>query len=88
MYGYTPENTKDPAIQAADELARLATTLFDFGGTMIKILPFLYYLPAWVPGANGKRMIEKVKQLTQDAKRIPLEHVKAAFVSQNPLSIV
>ena len=87
MYGYTPETTKDSAIQAADESIRLAAILFDFGGTMINMLPFLYYLPAWVPGAKGKRMIEKVKQLTQDARRIPLEHVTAALVSQNPLSV-
>jgi hypothetical protein len=87
MYGYAPETTKDPVIQAADESTRLATTLFDFGGTLINMLPFLYYVPAWVPGAKGKRMIEKVKQLTQDARRIPMEHVKAALVSQHPLSV-
>ena len=87
MYGYAPETTKDPVIQAADEATRLVTILFDFGGTMISVLPFLYYVPAWVPGAKGKRMIEKVKRLTHDAKRIPLEHVTAALVShQSPLS--
>jgi len=85
MYGYAPETTKDPVIQAADEATRLVTILFDFGGTMINVLPFLYYVPAWVPGAKGKRMIEKVRQLTHDAKRIPLEHVAAALVSQTQL---
>jgi hypothetical protein len=83
MYGYAPETTKDPVIQAADESTTLATTLLDFGGTLINVLPFLYYVPAWVPGTKGKRIIERVKLLTQDARRIPWEHVMAALVSQH-----
>ena len=81
MYGYAPETVKDPVIQAADESTKLATILFDSGGTLINMFPFLYYIPAWMPGTNGKRMIEKVKQLTRDARRIPIEHVTAAMVS-------
>jgi len=79
MYGYAPETTKDPAIQAADESTKLVTTLFDFGGTIINFLPILYYVPSWVPGTKGKRTIEKVKYLAHEAKRIPWEHVAAAL---------
>lgn len=86
MYGYAPETMKDPVIQTADESTRLAAILFDFGATRINALPFLYYVPAWMPGAKGKRMIEKVKELTQVAKRLPWGHVTAALVSQKSLS--
>ena len=86
MYGYAPETVKDPVIQAADESTKLATILFDSGGTLINLLPFLHYIPAWMPGTNGKRMIERVKQLTRDARRIPMEHVTAEMVGRHTFS--
>lgn len=80
MYGYAPDTTNDQVIQAADESTTLANTLLDFGGTFINMLPFLYYIPAWVPGAKGRQMIEKVKRLNDITRCVPLAHVTAALV--------
>jgi hypothetical protein len=81
MYGYTPEMMDDPLIRTADEAMTLASRLFDLGGTLINIMPMLRHIPYWVPGATGKKLAERTKRLTMEAKRIPMEHVKAALVS-------
>jgi hypothetical protein len=79
MYGYAPESLDDPIIHLADEAATLAATLLQPGGTLINVLPFLRHVPSWVPGATGKKIAEKVRRLTVDTKRIPMEHVIASY---------
>jgi hypothetical protein len=81
MYGYAPESLDDPIIHLADEAATLAATLLQPGGTLINVLPILRHVPSWVPGATGKKIAEKVRRLTVDTKRIPMEHVIASMVS-------
>jgi hypothetical protein len=80
MYGYAPKTLDYPVIHAADESARLAASLLGPGGTLLNVLPVLRHIPSWVPGASGKKMAEKVRLLTEEVKRIPMEHVKAALV--------
>lgn len=87
-YGYAPASVDDPVIKAADEGAKIFGSLFQFNGTLINIFPILRHIPAWVPGATSQKQIKRLKWLTDEAKRIPLEHVKAAMVSKvNPPEI-
>ena len=81
MYGYAPESLDDPVIHLADEGITLAATLLQPGGTLINVLPILRHVPSWVPGATGKKIAERIRQLTVDSKRIPMERVIAAMVS-------
>lgn len=81
MYGYAPESLDDPIIHIADEGATLAASLIEPGGTLINVLPILRYIPSWVPGASAQKIAKKVKWLTEEMKRIPMEHVSAAMVS-------
>ncbi len=81
MYGYVLETLDDPIIHVADEATRLVATLLEPGGTLVNILPVLRHIPFWVPGATGMKKAEQVRQLTEEMLRIPMEHVKAAFVN-------
>jgi hypothetical protein len=81
MYGYAPESLDDPIIHIADEGATLGASLIEPGGTLINVLPILRHIPSWFPGATAKRKAEKAKILTDEMKRIPMEHVAAAIVS-------
>jgi hypothetical protein len=80
MYGYAPKTLEYPVIHAADESAQLAASLAGPGGTLLNVLPVLRHIPSWVPGASGKKMAERVRLLTEEVKRTPMEHVKAALV--------
>ena len=81
MYGYAPETLDDPVLHMAEEAAKLVGHLVALGGTLINVMPILGHIPSWVPGATAKRMAERARFLTEEAKRIPLEHVKTALVS-------
>jgi hypothetical protein len=86
MYGYAPESLDDPIIHLADEAATLAATLLQPGGTLINVLPVLWKIPSWVPGATGKRLAEKVRWMGEEMMRIPsMERMTADMVS--PLSM-
>jgi len=87
MYGYAPKTLDYPVIHAADESARLAASLVGPGGTLLNVLPVLRYIPSWVPGASGKKMAERVRLLTEEVKRIPMEHVKVALVCKFHLDL-
>ena len=81
MYGYAPESLDDPVIHVADEGTRLAASLIAPGATLINVLPILRHIPSWVPWATAKKNAEKVRWLTQEMQRIPMEHVTTAMVS-------
>ncbi|PPQ73041.1 hypothetical protein CVT26_014659 [Gymnopilus dilepis] len=78
MYGYNVQSFDDPCIVAADESTRLGTSLVIPGGTWINVIPALAKIPSWFPGAWGVRSAKKVRELTNEIQRIPLEFVKKA----------
>jgi hypothetical protein len=81
MYGYAPESLDDPVIHAADESTRLGPLWLRLVATLINVLPILRHIPSWVPWATAKKMAEKVRWLTEEMQRIPMEHVTTAMVS-------
>ena len=81
MYGYAPESLDDPVVHIADESATLAASLLEPAATMINALPILRHIPSWIPGATAKKSTEKVRRLTVEMKRIPMDRVTAAMVS-------
>jgi hypothetical protein len=81
MYGYAPESLDDPVIPVANEGITLGASLMEPGATFINVIPILRHIPSWVPGTTAKRLAEKVRWLTEEMKRIPMERVSAAMVS-------
>lgn len=80
MYGYTPKSLNDPVVNAADESTSLGLSLIVFG-SYITYLPVLRFVPAWVPGTYAVNAAKKVKQLTQDMQRLPMEGLQKSLVS-------
>jgi hypothetical protein len=86
MYGYSPATIDAHYIRIADESAKMMGNLAEVGGTLINILPFLRHIPPWVPGASGRKKIERLRRLTEEVKRTPLEYSKVSMVSWSPFS--
>ncbi|KDR69746.1 hypothetical protein GALMADRAFT_160252 [Galerina marginata CBS 339.88] len=76
MYGYDVKSFDDPCIVAANQSFILGNYLLLPGSTYINILPALAYIPAWFPGASSRKVAAKVRHLTKEMKRIPMEFVK------------
>ncbi|KAF8889559.1 cytochrome P450 [Gymnopilus junonius] len=76
MYGYEVKSFQDSCIVAADESLRLGASLLLPGGTWINVIPALRYIPSWFPGATARRDAAKIRELTKEVQRIPLEFVK------------
>ncbi|KAJ3501593.1 hypothetical protein NLJ89_g9269 [Agrocybe chaxingu] len=61
MYGYQIDRHDDPANAAAEKMLSLTIPLLLPGGALMNVLPFLRYLPAWIPGnIAGKRVKESI----------------------------
>lgn len=80
MYGYEVKSVEDPLVQIADESIVLGTQLLVPGNSLINVIPALAYVPPWFPGAVSRRQAAKVRYLTDEVKRIPMEFVKQTFV--------
>lgn len=52
------------------------------GRFLVQFLPFLRYMPAWLPGAGFKRLSNKWRAAARSAKYVPFEEVKRALVSR------
>lgn len=81
MYGYDVKSIEDPVISLAEEALALGTQLLTPGGTLINIIPALQYVPPWFPGAWSRRLAAKVRELSEEVKRIPREFIKKSLVS-------
>lgn len=69
MYGYEVESLDDPAIVAADKSVELGLKVVAIGGSFVNLLPILRYVPwTWT-----QRITKKVKALTEEMKRVPVE---------------
>ena len=77
MYGYAPASLDDPVIKLADEGTRLLASLSGFGGSLINILPILCYFPPY------RKDVERLREVTEKTKRMPMDHARAALVKKN-----
>lgn len=80
MYGYEVKTIDDPVVSVAEEALALGTQLLTPGGTLINIIPALQYVPPWFPGAWSRKLAERVRELSEEMKRIPTEFVKKSLV--------
>ena len=51
------------------------------GAFMVDMLPFLKYIPAWVPGAGFQRKAATWKKITNEMRDAPFDAVLSAVVS-------
>jgi hypothetical protein len=80
MYGYDVESIDDPCVTSADKSITLGAPLFLPGGSFINVFPILASIPPWFPGAASHKVAAKVKRLTDEVIRVPMDSAKIRMV--------
>ena len=80
MYGYDVESIDDPCVTNAEKSLALGIELLVPGRSLIDIFPILAFVPAWFPGASSQKLAAKVKRLTEEVRRVPMDWAKARVV--------
>ncbi|KAL0564754.1 hypothetical protein V5O48_017287 [Marasmius crinis-equi] len=74
-----PEN--DPYVALAEEAVHAIITVARPGAFLVESLPFLKYVPEWLPGASWKRQINRWYRTTKDMIDKPFEATKDRIAS-------
>ncbi|OCB88740.1 cytochrome P450 [Sanghuangporus baumii] len=76
-YGYTIEpRDKDPLVDLADQALDTLSHCTIAGAWIVDTLPFLKYIPSWVPGMTFKHTAAKWRKVLMDHVDKPVEFVK------------
>ncbi|KDQ22111.1 hypothetical protein PLEOSDRAFT_1079619 [Pleurotus ostreatus PC15] len=65
-YGIDAKPTNDPNISLVDEAVDVINRAAIPGEYLVELLPFLLWVPDWMPGAGWKRMAKKWKKITDE----------------------
>ncbi|KAF7985902.1 hypothetical protein HWV62_43798 [Athelia sp. TMB] len=76
-YGVRAKTDEDPHIAAAEMTARYAADGATPGKYLVDTLPWLKYVPAWIPGASFQAVAQEAKKVIAASLSIPFEAVKA-----------
>ncbi|KAF7980673.1 hypothetical protein HWV62_37101 [Athelia sp. TMB] len=80
-YGIRAEKYQDPHIDAAELAMRLSSDALTPGKYLVDTLPWLKYVPAWVPGASFHAVAQEGRKAIAAAFSDPFFEVKAAIGS-------
>jgi len=80
-YDIRPTEKHNHLVEAAEFVDQLFLQLAVPGRTLIDIIPFLKYIPPWVPGAYTQRQGAKSKRLVGEYKAELFEHVASKMAS-------
>ncbi|KAF7985953.1 hypothetical protein HWV62_43900 [Athelia sp. TMB] len=83
-YGIRAEKDQDPHINAAELAMRLASDALTPGKYLVDTLPWLKYVPAWVPGASFHGVAQEGKKAITAAFSDPFYEVKVAVEGNIP----
>ncbi|KAF7985938.1 hypothetical protein HWV62_43870 [Athelia sp. TMB] len=78
-YGVRAETDNDPHIAAAELAVRYASDGATPGKYLVDTLPWLKYVPAWVPGASFQTVAQEARKVITASLSNPFEAVKAAM---------
>ena len=82
-----PPGKEDHLVEAAEFTTKLFAELAVPGRTMVNVLPFLKYIPPWVPGAVTQRQGARAKQMVMQYKAETFESVERDLVTFAPAMI-
>ncbi|KIJ43303.1 hypothetical protein M422DRAFT_253505 [Sphaerobolus stellatus SS14] len=80
-YGIRPKSKEDPYLEVAERLLFAITEASAPGAFLVDVLPFLRYVPAWVPGTRFQRKARVWKQYANDVLEVPYRTIKDAMVT-------
>ncbi|KAF5324094.1 hypothetical protein D9619_011206 [Psilocybe cf. subviscida] len=73
VYGITMEENNDPYLAIAEEGSRSIIEGAVVGAFLVDVMPFLKYLPAWIPGASFQRKAMAWRQASQRLYTLPFQ---------------
>ena len=80
-YEYPPGKEHDHFVSLAEETASGLSSLLLPGSTIINVLPFLKYIPPWVPGATTQKFAARIKSVAHLYRNEPFKFVERQMVS-------
>ena len=57
------------------------------GKFLVDVLPFLRYIPTWLPGTSSQKLFAKWQAAADKLKNVPFNNLKAALVSIELITI-
>jgi hypothetical protein len=89
------EENNDPYLAIAEEGSQSIIEGAVIGGFLVDAVPFLKYLPAWIPGASFQRKARSWREASKKLYRVPFEAMEekivraviSRFLVQNLLTI-
>lgn len=90
-YGFSLQRRRDELVTFVDSIVRIISKQVTPGNAIVDIIPWLKYIPAWLPGFNGmewlptpgmgfKRFAKSVRWKSERFKMEPYERAVKAFV--------
>lgn len=87
VYGIEADSPEDQYILLEEEAQVINDKAFSPGRYLVEVLPFLRYIPSWVPGARFKRDAARWKVTLQETRNKPFDAaLEQMVVSIIPLS--
>ncbi|OJT06168.1 O-methylsterigmatocystin oxidoreductase [Trametes pubescens] len=86
VYGYRVTTDDDPQLKRAEETLDLLGNHIASAGAgvwLVDVLPFLKYIPSWVPGAGFKRKAAAWKAVIERGADEPFQWVKSSMKAGN-----
>jgi hypothetical protein len=80
-YGYELQGDDDPLVDLVDRAIVQFSLSTTPGAWLVDVLPFLKYIPAWVPGAGFKRTAKEWKNTIDDMAETPYNLTKEKVVA-------
>lgn len=80
-YGIIPKAENDLLINLAGETMRMSATGAIPGKFLVDVLPWLKYVPEWVPGASFQRLAREWKEVWREFKNATFQMAAASIVS-------
>ncbi|KAF8634131.1 hypothetical protein AX15_001063 [Amanita polypyramis BW_CC] len=82
-YDVVPEQGNDRFVTLAEDFTSKIAGLIVPGSTLINVLPFLRYIPPWVPGAFTQRQAVEIRNDMNAYKNEPFEYVLKNLATGN-----
>ncbi|KAK7697636.1 hypothetical protein SLS64_013375 [Diaporthe eres] len=77
IYGYRVETARpDPLVEINDRMVEIFASATLPGAWLVDILPWLRYLPDWMPGTGFKSVARKARQVITSSAEVPFRFAK------------
>ncbi|KZT58524.1 cytochrome P450 [Calocera cornea HHB12733] len=78
-YGYDIKDVDDPMLVRANKAMQITEKIVTPGNFLVDVLPFLKYLPEWVPGADFQRTAKVYQAHFAETREVPFRLVEQAM---------